>query len=226
MQSSFSNEFLNSPSGVGGMNIQLTNAGKRFNRDWIFRCLNYTFREGSSYAITGPNGSGKSTLLQTVAGAIAPSEGSVEYLCKAQDSRDKTRETRLKVQNSETGNRQLTTHPSPLTTENIYNHIAIVAPYLEVIEEMTASEFLHFHNSFKPILSTISITQILEIVGLKIAAHKQIRYFSSGMKQRIKLAQPFFPTYPFCCWTNRAPILIHMVMTCITGLSTTIVKTN
>jgi len=178
------------------MNIQLSNAGKRFNRDWIFRCLNYTFREGSSYAITGPNGSGKSTLLQTVAGAIAPSEGSVEYLCKAQDSRDKTRETRLKVQNSETGNRQLTTHPSPLTTENIYNHIAIVAPYLEVIEEMTASEFLHFHNSFKPILSTISITQILEIVGLKIAAHKQIRYFSSGMKQRIKLAQAIFSNVP------------------------------
>ena len=202
MQSSFSNEFLNSPSGVGGMNIQLTNAGKRFNRDWIFRRLNYTFRQGISYAITGPNGSGKSTLLQTVAGAIAPSEGSVEYLYKTEDSRDKTQETRFKVQDSgheeqlETGNRQLTTHHSPLTTENIYNYIAIVAPYLEVIEEMTAVEFLQFHNSFKPILTTISINQILEIVGLKTATHKQIRYFSSGMKQRIKLAQAIFSDVP------------------------------
>lgn len=190
MQSSFSNEFLNSPSGVGDMNIQLNNAGKRFNRDWIFRRLNYTFRQGSSYAITGPNGSGKSTLLQTIAGAIAPSEGTVGYLYMTQETRDKVQDSSCREQ------LELTSHHSPLTSENIYNYIAIVAPYLEVIEEMTASEFLHFHKSFKPILSTISITQILEIVGLKIAAHKQIRYFSSGMKQRIKLAQAIFSDVP------------------------------
>jgi ABC-type multidrug transport system ATPase subunit len=65
-----------------------------------------------------------------------------------------------------------------------------------VIEEMTAIEFLHFHSSFKPLLSTISINQILEIVGLKLAAHKQIRYYSSGMKQRIKLAQAIFSDVP------------------------------
>jgi ABC-type multidrug transport system ATPase subunit len=216
MQSPFSNEFSNSPSEVGGMHIQLTSAGKRFNRDWIFRRLNYTFQQGVSYAVTGPNGSGKSTLLQTIAGAIAPSEGAVEYLNKTQDLRDKAQETISKEQESkkteqetrfkeqdlrnkekpETGNRKPETSRSPLTTENIYNHIAIVAPYLEVIEEMTAAEFLHFHNSFKPILSTISINQVLEIVGLKMAADKQIRYFSSGMKQRIKLAQAIFSDVP------------------------------
>jgi len=183
------------------MNIQLTNAGKRFNRDWIFRRLNYTFQQGISYAITGPNGSGKSTLLQTIAGAIAPSEGTVEYFCKKQDTRNKKQDIRHKIQDSrhveqpETGNRQKETHDS-LTTENIYNHLAIVAPYLEVIEEMTATEFLHFHTIFKPLLSNISINQILEIVGLKLAAHKQIRYYSSGMKQRIKLAQAIFSDVP------------------------------
>ena len=50
------------------MKVSLTDAGKRFNRDWIFRHFTYTFQENSSYAIIGPNGSGKSTLLQVLSG--------------------------------------------------------------------------------------------------------------------------------------------------------------
>jgi ABC-type cobalamin/Fe3+-siderophores transport system ATPase subunit len=61
------------------MKITLIDAGKRFNRDWIFRRLSYEFSPEHSYAITGPNGSGKSTLLQTIAGAIGISEGTVRY---------------------------------------------------------------------------------------------------------------------------------------------------
>ena len=73
------NVLINSPSGVGGMGIQLQNAGKRFNRDWIFRNLSYTFIIGNSYAIIGANGSGKSTLLQVIASSTNVSEGTIEY---------------------------------------------------------------------------------------------------------------------------------------------------
>ena len=55
---------------------------------------------------------------------------------------------------------------------------------------MTAKEFLEFHAAFKPL--TKSIIEILLAVGLENAANKQIRYYSSGMKQRLKLAQAFF----------------------------------
>ena len=51
------------------MKIKLTNVGKRFNREWIFRHLTFEFHSKRSYAIIGPNGSGKSTLLQIIAGA-------------------------------------------------------------------------------------------------------------------------------------------------------------
>jgi ABC-type multidrug transport system ATPase subunit len=34
------------------------------------------------------------------------------------------------------------------------------------------------------------------MVGLAVAGQKQIRYFSSGMKQRLKLAQAFFSNTP------------------------------
>jgi ABC-type multidrug transport system ATPase subunit len=146
------------------MQIQLTNTGKRYNRDWIFRQCTYTFNAGNSYAIIGPNGSGKSTLLQTIAGAINPSEGSIAYSVNGQ----------------------------PLTVDNFYKQIALVAPYLEVIEEMTATEFLQFHAAFKPLLPNITIAEIITIIGLEKNANKQIRYYSSGMKQRIKLAQAIF----------------------------------
>ena len=61
------------------MEISLTNIGRRFNRDWIFRGINYSFSEGNSYAILGRNGSGKSTVLQIIAGSLTPSEGYIEF---------------------------------------------------------------------------------------------------------------------------------------------------
>lgn len=174
------------------LSITLKNAGKRFNRDWIFRNFNYTFQTGKSYAITGPNGSGKSTLLQCIAASTQISEGSIEYKC--QEIKDKHQNTIGRGQepvhcDPETGNKAL-------EPENIFQYIAIVAPYLEVIEEMTATEFLLFHTSFKPLMSTITIAAMLDAIGLKTAAHKQIRFYSSGMKQRIKLAQAIFSDVP------------------------------
>ena len=45
-------------------------------------------------------------------------------------------------------------------------------------------------------LSSVNIDEILSIIGLQNAANKQIRYYSSGMKQRIKLAQAIFSDVP------------------------------
>ena len=148
------------------MTITLRNIGKKFNKDWIFKDLNYEFTSNNSYAITGANGSGKSTLLQIISGFVIPTEGEVFS---------------TQVVNGESQ-----------VIENLYKHISIAAPYLELVEEMTATEFLLFHQQFKSFINNISIAQILETVELSKAADKQIRYFSSGMKQRLKLAQAFF----------------------------------
>ena len=146
------------------MRISLTDAGKRFNREWIFRHFTYQFEKGRSYAITGPNGSGKSTLLQVLSGSMHFNEGSCTWA---------------------TGNMQL-------ENETIYNHVSICAPYLEVVEELTLREFLDFHQGFKPFLSGFSAERIIALLNLEKAANKQIRYYSSGMKQRVKLAQCIF----------------------------------
>jgi len=150
------------------MKISLTDAGKRFNRDWIFRHLTYEFSAGQSYAIIGPNGSGKSTLLQVLSGSMHFNEGSAQW----------------------------TIDNKQLANENVYNSISICAPYLEVVEEMTLIEFLNFHSGFKPFLSSVSSEKIISIVGLENAVNKQIRNYSSGMKQRVKLAQAIFSDVP------------------------------
>lgn len=150
------------------MTIICYKAGKRFNRDWIFRNADLTFLPGRSYAITGSNGSGKSTLLQTLAGSMEVSEGKIEW----------------RVKNTS------------IDASNIFRFLTISAPYVEVIEEMSAAEFLQFHQQFKPLIRNISISEILKLVGLEKAAKRQIRYYSSGMKQRVKLAQAIFSDAP------------------------------
>jgi len=169
------------------MKITLIDAGKRFNRDWIFRHLSYEFLPRQHYAITGPNGSGKSTLLQVIAGAIGISEGSIRYEQASASS------TPVPAPMAAS----LASTPSPeIPPDQAYRYLSLSAPYLDLIEEMTATEFLRFHHSFKPFLPSFPLPGILSAVGLETAANKQIRFFSSGMKQRIKLAQALFSDTP------------------------------
>lgn len=144
--------------------ISLINAGKRFNKDWIFKDLNVDFEMGQHYALIGNNGSGKSTLLQVIAGYASLSKGVIKW--------------------------------GESDTNSIYNQISIAAPYLELIEEFTAIEQLEFHDKFKPLRKDFSKEQLIELIGLKAATNKQIRYFSSGMKQRLKLALAIFSDTP------------------------------
>jgi ABC-type multidrug transport system ATPase subunit len=150
------------------MRINLTKLGKRFNHDWIFRNLDFQFEEGKHYAVTGPNGSGKSTLLQIISGASAISEGTITYF--------------------ENG--------KPFLPEKVFQKISLAAPYLDLVEEMTLIEFFTFHQNMKGWLPGLEVREIISLSSLANATHKQIRYYSSGMKQRVKLAQAILSNTP------------------------------
>lgn len=143
------------------MKISLSHLGKRYNRDWIFRNLNFQFAPNKLYAITGPNGSGKSTLIQIISGSVVHNEGKILYI---EDE-------------------------ATIEQEKIFRKISFSAPYIEVVEEMTLTEFFNFHDKMKGWIPSLNTKEIIYFLGLEKAAHKQIRYFSSGMKQRVKLAQ-------------------------------------
>jgi ABC-type multidrug transport system ATPase subunit len=68
---------------------------------------------------------------------------------------------------------------------------------------------LNFHHGFKSFLPGISIDSIVTALSLEKAVNKQIRYYSSGMKQRVKLAQSrnlFFLIRRSYCWMSLVPI--------------------
>ena len=142
------------------MNITLQNLGRRFNQEWIFKGIDYTFSSYQSYAILGPNGSGKSTLIKVLSGQLTPSEGLISY-----------------------GNES-----STIAVEDIYKHVSIAAPYIELIEEFSLLELLNFHFKFKNYLPDFDSKRIIQLLEMEKSANKSVKFFSSGMKQRVKLA--------------------------------------
>ena len=141
------------------MQITLEKISKKFNYEWIFKNVDYTFHSGQAYVLLGSNGSGKSTLMQIIGGNLLATSGLIKHI----------QETRV------------------IPDDLLYRQVSISAPYLEVIEEFTLPEILEFHRKFKPFRNNLTDSQLIEITGLTKVRNKQIRYFSSGMKQRVKL---------------------------------------
>jgi ABC-type multidrug transport system ATPase subunit len=150
------------------MTISLQNIGRRFNREWIFRGIDYSFADRESYAILGANGSGKSTLLAVLNGSLSPSAGTINYFFEDKE----------------------------VEVEQVFQQLSLAAPYLELIEEFSLEEMIDFHFKFKTYKAGIDKAAIIELLNLPGSANKLIRYFSSGMKQRLKLALAFCADTP------------------------------
>ena len=140
--------------------IELNNIGKRFRYEWIFKNITHSFESGISYALLGPNGSGKSTLMKILSGHLTPSDGQITFLHNGKK----------------------------IDGDNVYQLISYSAPYIDVIEEMTLTEIIAFHSKFKPLSKGLIINDLIQLLNFKNAADKEIRFFSSGMKQRLKLS--------------------------------------
>jgi ABC-type multidrug transport system ATPase subunit len=151
------------------MKINLEKVSKRYIRNWVFKNVSYTFEGAQIYALLGDNGSGKSTLLRLIAGMQSISSGNIRY---------------------ELNNKEI-------APTDIFEHISYCAPAMDVVEEMTLKELLTFHFKFKKCLSGWNVDKIIAAMGMQQAANVFISDYSSGMKQRAKLAQAFFADTPF-----------------------------
>lgn len=141
------------------IDIKVTNAGKKFGREWIFRNISLEIKSGEKIVILGLNGSGKSTLLQALTGYLTLNEGELIYLNNQQKTED----------------------------EDHYKLISLASPYLELIEDFTLHEQIEHVSIYKPFLNGLTTEKVVELSGLKAHKNKFIQLFSSGMKQRLKL---------------------------------------
>ncbi len=152
------------------LSIELRGVGKRFRYEWIFKDIHQTFEFGTSYAILGPNGAGKSTLMKILSGHLTPSVGQVIFTV---DGKKKD-------------------------TDDIYRYISYAAPYIELIEEFSLREAIAFHTQLHPLQQGLDVKKVLDLLHFNATtAEKQIKFFSSGMKQRLKLALALCSDTPF-----------------------------
>jgi ABC-type multidrug transport system ATPase subunit len=142
------------------MKILVHNLSKRYSSEWIFRNLNFEFEFNKSYAISGSNGSGKSTFLQILAGKLPPTEGKISFVEKEKTIRE----------------------------EDLYKSISMCAPYIELIEEFNLIEMLDFHFHLNPMRNKLKVPEIIDLLSFNKHRIKRIADFSSGMKQKLKLA--------------------------------------
>ncbi len=147
------------------MRIICNQMGKRFNREWIFRNLDYDFKPGRKIALLGHNGSGKSTLLNILSAHLSPSKGSIRF------------EVDHKL----------------LSPDQVFKHLGFIAPYIDLIEDFSLKEHIHFHTQFKSLPKGMDISAMIDLMGLQAHQNKAVRDFSSGMQQRLKLVLALVP---------------------------------
>ncbi len=148
---------------MAGVEVRFSGLSKRFGRRAVLRNVSGTARPGEVLVVTGPNGSGKSTLLNILGGLLRPSQGEVAYLA---DGRT-------------------------VPKEEWHRHLGVCAPDLSVYEELSAVENLRFFTQVRGLrLHDRELAAVLEQLGLKGSDFfRPVKQFSSGMLQRVKLAQ-------------------------------------
>ena len=142
------------------MEVQLNDIGKRFQKSWIFEHITTGFPEGTRCAILGGNGSGKSTLLQIISGYLSPSHGEILWKKNGQS----------------------------ISIDHLHKHVSMCTPFLSLHDDLTLEENIAFFTHFKPLRQEWNTAELAELMGLSAHQHKSLRQYSSGMRQRVKLA--------------------------------------
>jgi ABC-type multidrug transport system ATPase subunit len=154
------------------MKIIATDVEKKFRKEWIFKKLHGTYFSGKSYALVGPNGTGKSTLLKILAQFSLPTHGKVEFF---------------------------QTDGTIIPTDKAHQYIAFAAPYVDVIEEYTLNELIVFLQNLGFISADLDLLNFEKYMELSPGKTKLIKNYSSGMRQKIKLACALLSTRPILC---------------------------
>ena len=147
------------------LSCEVIGLGHRFQNFYLFKDLNLEIRSGSLLLVKGANGAGKSTFVKILAGGLEAMDGKVVF-------------------KSERG--------SVLEKEVLWRMMAMVAPYLELPEELTLRELIDFQIRMD--VHKLEHQPFLEVAeALKMEKHldRFISTYSTGMNQKAKIISAF-----------------------------------
>ncbi len=148
--------------------LSCENLEKRFSNKLIFKNLSFRLTNSSSLVITGRNGTGKSTLIKVISNLIRESNGK----------------------------KWISINDKVIDTDQHYLNIGLIAPYINLYDELTGFENLEFFNKLKFNRNNNGeeenthdkLKYLLDKVNLYKRRNDLLKNYSSGMKQRLKLA--------------------------------------
>jgi ABC-2 type transport system ATP-binding protein len=142
---------------------ELDQVSVRYGAQWALREVTATF-PGGAVGLLGPNGAGKSTMIKALLGLVVPDAGAMQVL--GLDVRTAPLQVRARI------------GYMPETDAHIpgMNAVSYVAYCAELAGLPRADAMQRAH-------------EVLHYVGLGEARYRNVEQYSTGMKQRIKLAQ-------------------------------------
>jgi ABC-2 type transport system ATP-binding protein len=157
-------ETLITPSApLDGHVVRLENVGVRYGQNWALRDVTVTFGTGA-VGLLGPNGAGKSTMIKSLLGFVRPEQGTMTVL-------------------------GLNVAEAPL---EIRARIGYMPENDAHIPGMNAVAFVAYCGELAGLGAVDAMQrahEVLYYVGLGEARYRNVETYSTGMKQRIKLAQ-------------------------------------
>ena len=148
---------------ISDMRLDLQGLSKRYGEKQVLSGFSCLFTEGIT-GVLGPNGAGKSTLMNLITDNIRRDEGTILY-----------------------GDADI------LKLGSKYRAVLGYMPQEQgMYEDFSARSFLLYMAKLKGLKSkesTRQVEELLELVGLKEAAHRKLKQYSGGMRQRVLLCQ-------------------------------------
>ena len=154
---------MSAPAVAAARALRLAGEGlsHRYGARLALQPLDFELAAPGVVAVTGPNGSGKSTLLRILIGLLRPTAGTV----------------RLELDGAAV---------APRARRAVGG---LATPELAFYEEFSAAENLRFAAETRRLADPRSaVRDALAAVGLASRADDRVDAFSSGMKQRLRLA--------------------------------------
>ncbi len=155
---------------AAAVSIVFDDVAKRYDARVVFRAVSGRVGPGEVLVLSGPNGAGKSTLSAILCGLLRPTRGTVRHLggdgCEIERAEWR-------------------------------HHLGAVAPALAVYDELTALENLRFFSRVRGMREAEArCRECLVAVGLDPDRTTLVQGFSTGMQQRLKIAQAMLHAPP------------------------------